>query len=99
MSRRQLVDGETHLLVKGISSSVSSLCAPHYVPGLKDVSDPYRALLSDFPTLILVCSLDVPIKHDIVHHIESTGAPVYARPRRLAPDRLRVAKKEFEHML
>ncbi len=96
MSRRQLVDSETHLHVKGMSSSVSSLCASL---GLKDVSDPYRALLSDFPTLIQVCSPDVPIKHDVVHHIETTGPPVYARPRRLAPDRLRAAKKEFEHML
>ncbi len=96
MSRRQLVDSETHLHVKGMSSSVSSLCASL---GLKDVSDPYRALLSDFPTLIQVCSPDVPIKHDVVHHIETTRPPGYARPRCLAPDRLRAAKKEFEHML
>ena len=40
-----------------------------------------------------------PDKHDIAHHIETAGAPVSARPRRLAPDQLRAAKQEFEHML
>ena len=37
--------------------------------------------------------------HDVTHHIETTGPPVSARPRRLALERLRVAKQEFEHML
>ena len=39
------------------------------------------------------------MKHTVVHHIETTGPPVSARPRRLAPDRLKAAKHEFEHML
>ncbi len=78
-------------------SRVSVRPFPHYVPlGLKDVSDPYQALLSDFLTLSLL-SRRTHQAH-IVHHIETTEPPVYARPRRLAPDRLRVAKKEFEHM-
>ena len=46
-----------------------------------------------------VSTPDIPVKHDIVHHIENTGAPVSAHPRRLAPDRFRAAKQEFEHML
>ena len=39
------------------------------------------------------------VKHETTHHITTCGAPVSARPRRLAPDRLRIAKNEFEHML
>ena len=39
----------------------------------------------------------MPVSHDIVHHIEKLGPPVSAHPRRLAPDRLKAAKKEFEH--
>ena len=35
----------------------------------------------------------------MTHHIVTTGPPVAARPRRLAPDRLKVAKDEFQHML
>ncbi|BHF80104.1 hypothetical protein SprV_0702322800 [Sparganum proliferum] len=39
------------------------------------------------------------IQHDVVHHIRTSGSPVFARPRRLAPSRLQAAKAEFEHML
>ncbi len=35
----------------------------------------------------------------VQHHIQTTGPPASARPRRLAPDRLAVAKREFDHML
>ena len=41
----------------------------------------------------------LPVRHDVTHHIDTTGLPVYARPRRLAPERLKLARKEFDHML
>ena len=41
----------------------------------------------------------MPIKHDVVHHIETSGAPVSARIRRLAPEHLRIAREEFDHMM
>nr|VZI31062.1 unnamed protein product [Spirometra erinaceieuropaei] len=37
--------------------------------------------------------------HEVVHHIRTTGPPVFSRPRCLAPTRLAAAKAEFEHML
>ena len=96
MRHLKLTDAHTHLQVQGILSSdfspSPSICA-------KDVDDPHLKLLSEFPALTQVCSPDAPIKHDIEHHIETTGPPVSARPRHLAPDRLKAAKKEFEHML
>ncbi|GFT11986.1 hypothetical protein TNCV_725911 [Trichonephila clavipes] len=36
---------------------------------------------------------------DIIHYIETTSRPVTAKARRLAPDRLRIAKAEFENMI
>ncbi|CAF4948326.1 unnamed protein product [Pieris macdunnoughi] len=40
------------------------------------------------------------VKHNTLHHIRTTsGPPVYSRPRRLAPDRLRIAVREFEDMV
>ncbi|GFX78929.1 transposon Tf2-9 polyprotein [Trichonephila clavipes] len=42
---------------------------------------------------------DVKIKHSIVHYIETTSRPVTAKARRLAPDRLRIAKAKFENMI
>ena len=59
----------------------------------------YLNLLMHFPALTQVCSLDNPVMHDITHHIETTGPPVSARPRRLTLERLCVDKQEFEHML
>ncbi len=32
-------------------------------------------------------------------HIRTRGPSVFSRPRRLAPDRLAIAKREFDHML
>ena len=40
-----------------------------------------------------------PVKHDITHHIVTTGPPIKARTRRLSPERLKIACQEFEHML
>ena len=96
MRQRQLVDTHTHLHIQGVLSTVpspsTSICPT-------DASNPYLTLLSEFPALTRIYSPDTPVKHDVMHYIETTGPPVSARPRRLAPDRLRAAKQEFEHML
>ena len=39
------------------------------------------------------------LPHSITHHITTTGIPVYNRPRRLAPEKLRVAKAEFTQLM
>ena len=96
MKQHQLIDIATHLRIQGVLSSDPSP-SPSICP--KRASNPYLNLLSEFPALTQVCSPDTPIRHDVTHHIETTGPPVSARPRRLAPERLKVAKQEFEHML
>ena len=37
--------------------------------------------------------------HSTTYHIETTGAPMFSRPRRLLADKLKAAKAEFNHML
>lgn len=96
MNNRKLVDTCTHLSIQGIRSSSTST---HTSLCPKDNSNPYHKLLAEFPALTQVTTPDTPVLHNVTHHIETTGPPVSARPRRLAPDRLRVAKREFEHML
>ena len=72
MQHRQLIDAQTHLHIQGIlstdPSSSPSICS-------KDVNNPYLTLLSEFPALTQVCLPDTPVKHDITHHIETTGPP------------------------
>ena len=96
MHKRTLIDTNTNIQVQGILSSdvslTSTICPT-------DPTNPYLTLLAEFPTLTQISSPDTPIKHDVTHHIETAGPPVYARPRRLAPDRLKAAKREFEHVL
>ena len=96
MHNHKLVDTSTHLSIQVILSSDAS---PHTSLCPKDNSNPYLNLLAEFPSLTQVTTPDTPVRHTITHHIETTGPPVFARPRRLAPDRLKVAKREFEHML
>ena len=59
-------------------------------------ASPYHQLLAEFANLTRP-----PIfgkertRHGVVHHIETTpGSPVYSKPRRLAPDRLKEVKME-----
>ncbi|CAH8551317.1 unnamed protein product [Dicrocoelium dendriticum] len=38
-------------------------------------------------------------KHEVRHHIVTTGPPVSAKLRRLPPDKLQAAKREFKQMI
>ncbi|GBM79585.1 hypothetical protein AVEN_11396-1 [Araneus ventricosus] len=59
----------------------------------------YHKLLKDFPSITKLPNPNQPIKHTTVHHIVTKGPPVAAKPRRLAPDRLKIAKSEFQNMM
>nr|VZI07626.1 unnamed protein product [Spirometra erinaceieuropaei] len=63
------------------------------------IACPYRDLLLQHPNIIKPQFRSGEIQHDVVHHIRTSGSPVFARSRRLAPSRLQAAKAEFEHML
>ena len=96
MQHSQLIDAHTHLHVQGILSTDPS---PSLSICPKDINNPYLTLLLEFPALTQVCSPDTPVKYDTTHQIEMTGPLVSAHPRHLAPEHLRAAKQEFEHML
>uniref|UniRef100_A0A5S6QMX3 Peptidase A2 domain-containing protein n=1 Tax=Trichuris muris TaxID=70415 RepID=A0A5S6QMX3_TRIMR len=57
----------------------------------------FRQLLKQFITDSKNSQANRP--HHAVHFIETTGRPVYCRPRRLPPDRFLVAKKHFDDLL
>lgn len=96
VKRRLLHDIETRLTVQGISAK-----GVQEAPSLPQVepTSQWTDILNEFPDVFRPTSRDLPVKHTVTHHIETKGPPVFARPRRLAPDRLRIAKQEFEHML
>ncbi|GFX77634.1 hypothetical protein TNCV_4223931 [Trichonephila clavipes] len=59
----------------------------------------YGKLLLKYPELTKLPDINQPVKHNTMHFINTKGPPVAAKPRRLAPDRLKIAKAEFQHMI
>ena len=69
-------------------------------PQLQEVSDtiPHqvRKLLAKYPSIIRSESLTPTPTHGVEHTIDTGGhRPVFAKPRRLPPDKLRIAEAEF----
>ena len=89
-------DALTTLTVQGLLSSQTSL-SPSLLP--RTPSTPFELLLSEFPTVTQPCAATGPVKHSVTHHITTTGPPVATRTRRLSPERIQVARQEFDHML
>ena len=60
--------------------------------------NPFSYILSDFPELTHPFS-DTPVKHDVIHHIETSGLHVSSCTRHLPPEHLAITKFKFEHMM
>ena len=93
-----LSDSTTTLCVFGLSPS-PPLSSTEIMCVQKTGDSVYSQLLSEFPAVTQAVSSDRPVKHSVTHHIETTGPPTASRTRRLAPERLNIARKEFDHML
>ena len=96
VKNRKLIDTTTNLTIQGILSADSS---PHPMLATPDTTSPYQALLQKYPDIARPSYYESKVKHTVTHHITTTGPPVFARPRRLASERLTIAKAEFDHML
>ena len=96
MRRDMLVDTLTNLSVNGETTTETSVSPMFTQP----VTEPrYKKLLDKFPNLTVPSFQPTELKHSVTHHIATTGPPIVSRTRRLAPDRLEIAKREFDHML
>ena len=96
MKRSRLVDSTTELHIQGISLQTTS---PQPCVLAQPPANRFAAILSEFPLLTRPQTINQAPKHTVTHHITTSGPPVSTRPRRLAPERLRIARHEFEHML
>ena len=59
----------------------------------------FSDIISEFPSIFRPQYEILEPKHNVTHHIITTGQPVYAKARRLHPDKLKAAKQEFQHMV
>ncbi|GFU99687.1 transposon Ty3-I Gag-Pol polyprotein [Trichonephila clavipes] len=59
----------------------------------------YYKLLKEFPSITKLPNPNQPVKHNTVHYIITKCPPAVAKSRRLAPDRLKIAKTKFQNMM
>lgn len=94
---RRLVDMVTKLSTRG---KVRPIDAPSIKTLTNEISAPYAVLLARYQNITVPPPPNEPPRHNTVHHITTTpGPPVSARPRRLAPERYRVARVELHQMV
>ena len=95
LRNRSFIDAVTHLHINGITSPLPAL-SPVYaaLP-----STPFTKILQEYPDITRPTTKQTAVKHNVAHHIVTCGPPCSARPRRLPPERLKVFKDEFQHML
>ena len=88
-----LVDVKNHTLIDSMTNLKTNIAhTKQNAHGLTTInplfsSDLFNSILLEYPELTR-SFIDTPIKHDVVHHIETLGPPVSARTRRLPPERL-----------
>lgn len=58
----------------------------------------WSAIIREFPNVTRESPVPAKFLHDVEHVLQTTGPPLFARPRRLPPDRLAAARREFELM-
>lgn len=91
----KLVDAQTLLSRRGICSLESSTSIKTF-----NTSIAFADLLEDFKDITqLNATAQKPTTADVTHCIETKGAPPFARPRRLTPDKFTAAKNEFEFLI
>ena len=88
-----LIDLETFdtipaTLAEGVSSPISHI----------EANNRFYRLLDSFPTITTPAFTTKLPQHGVKHHIPTDGPPVQARARKLAPDRLAIAKAEIEKL-
>ncbi|KAI5752989.1 hypothetical protein M8J77_022490 [Diaphorina citri] len=89
LRNQRLLDGTTYLTVQGH-------VAESNIPSVKTVNaaSRYHQLLQQFKEITRPDGVPGNIEHNTRHHIKTTpGPPVANRPRRLAPAKLKAAKK------
>lgn len=93
LKARKLIDKLTNL---NISASVVN-CSVATINTI-DKSHPYWDVISRYPDITKPVNFKNSPKHNVYHHIETTGSPVHARARQLPPDKYKRVKEEFKVM-
>ncbi|KMQ85849.1 gag-pol polyprotein [Lasius niger] len=95
VNKRKLIDGKTGLTASGTAHYTTTASVKTM---LKETR--YYHIMAEFPKITQPEGLRTTTKHATEHYIATTtGQPEASRPRRLAPEKLRAAKTEFDLLL
>lgn len=98
-----LIDLKRNRLIDNVTKLVTVCSRERIDPSLSiktfAATSPYADLLTEFDCITRLPQPGVVTKSTVVHHIETSGPPVYARPRRLPADKLEAARTEFEYLM
>jgi cleavage and polyadenylation specificity factor subunit 1 len=98
-AHRLLVDPFSRLVLdavtlKPLSAAVAALPSK-FAATLCHITPAVRTLLAAFPSIIGDGKATPRPLHGVRHSVETTGRPVFAKARRLDPEKLRLAEAEF----
>lgn len=99
---RLLVDLANDRLIDATTFSTyqcSASPSQHSLTAISPISDdPFQHLLREFPEITEPTFKESCPHHGVYHRIPTRGPPVSSRPRRLCPQKLKIAKDEFHTM-
>lgn len=93
LKNRRLVDGKTRLRTCG-GRAISSIFGVTTI----GLCHPFRDLLQEFREITIPTTIGSVAKHDVKHFIQTKGPPVAFKVRRMSPDKVNAARKEFKLM-
>lgn len=94
LKNRKLIDPSTSLTINAMRAD--NCVEP--TPRLYSITTEFGEILKKFPSLVSPPNYNVPVKHNVVHHIHTKGPLPYSKARRLNPDKFKVAQVEFNYM-
>jgi hypothetical protein len=94
---RQVLDSKT---LKPLSKTptAAGMLRSKFAAALCSITKSVQSLLASFPAIVGDGKGKPYPKHKIRHTIETTGRPVFAKARRLDPDKLRKAEAKFREL-
>lgn len=96
IKNHQIIDKLTSLSTKG------SIVVNDTNVSIKTISgiSIYHQIVTEFPDILNMSTFKTTIrKHTVKHHITTKCSPLFSKPRRLNPEKLKIAKAEFDEML
>lgn len=95
LKAKKLIDGETFI---STTTALDRSNAPTIITIYEDL--PLAEVFKSFPSVTSLSPLDHNlVKHNIEHHIETTGPPVFSKARPLPPGRYELVKKQLQQMI